>query len=382
MVIVHGASYAFAGLDILGDGHRPIGAREPSWTEYARMVGGFWPGVPSKQFHGQRHSFKVKAARPGHPILQGMDPTFIATDELYHQMQFFPETEILATAYDEPSLGGTGKDEPILTANQYGKGRVFYTALGHDLAAMREPGFTATFVRGAEWAASGRVALAGDAAAPDPPPLRALVVTGGHDYETSFYTLFEGYKDLAWTHAPSNAAAFRSEIRGKYDVLVLYDMSADLEEAGRRNLRDFLESGKAMVVLHHAIANYQDWPWWYKEVVGGKYLLKPEGGLAASTYKHDEDLFVRPVMRHPITSPIGPMHIRDETYKGMWISPDVNVLLRTDNPTSDGPVAWISPYPKSRVVYVELGHDSAAHRHPSYRALVRNAILWTAGRLR
>jgi type 1 glutamine amidotransferase len=71
----------------------------------------------------------------------------------------------------------------------------------------------------------------------------------------------------------------------------------------------------------------------------------------------------------------------DETYKGMWISPDVKVLLRTDNPTRDGPVAWISPYPKSRVVYIELGHGQTAHLHPAYRTLVQNAVRWSAGRL-
>jgi type 1 glutamine amidotransferase len=247
---------------------------------------------------------------------------------------------------------------------------------------MREQGFVTTFVRGTEWAARGSVATAARQAGLEPAPLRALVVTGGHDYEPSFYAVFEGYRDLVWTHVPSNTAAFKSDIRGKYDVVVLYDMSADLDDTGRGNLRSFLESGKGMVVLHHAIANYQNWPWWYKEVVGGKYLLKSEGELPASTYKHDEDLLVRPVTQHPITSPIGAIHIRDETYKGMWISPGVKVLLRTDNPTSDGPVAWISPYAGSRVVYIELGHDSAAHRHPSFRALVRNAMLWTTGRLK
>jgi uncharacterized protein len=163
---------------------------------------------------------------------------------------------------------------------------------------------------------------------------------------------------------------------------VLYDFSQELDDNGRKNLQDFLEGGKGLVVLHHAIADYQSWPWWYQEVVGGKYLLKPEGSMPGSTYKHDEDLLVRPVGSHPITANIGPMHIRDETYKGMWMSPSNKVLLQTDNPTSDGPVAWISAYPKSRVVYLELGHDSAAHRNPAYRALVRNSILWSAGRLR
>ena len=71
----------------------------------------------------------------------------------------------------------------------------------------------------------------------------------------------------------------------------------------------------------------------------------------------------------------------DETYKGMWISPDVKVLLKTDNPTSDGPVAWISPYAKSRVVYIQLGHGETAHLHPGYGTLVQDAIRWSAGRI-
>jgi len=383
MVIVHGASYAFAGLEILGDGHRSTGTKEAPWPEYGHMVGGFWPGIPAKQFHGQRHSFTVKIVDKEHPIFQAMGDSFVATDELYHSMQFFPETKVLATAYDGPAMGGTGKEEPMLTAVNYGKGRVFYTALGHEVPAMSENGFMETFVRGTEWAATGKVTLEANAASAKPklPPLRTLVVTGGHDYEPSFYTVFEGYDDLAWIHAVSNTTAFKSDIRKKYDVLVLYDMSSDLDENGRKNLRDFVESGKGVVVLHHAIADYPAWPWWYKEVVGGKYFVQPEGNTPGSTYKHDQDLFVRPTGNHPITNPIGPIHIRDEAYKGMWINPDNKVLLKTDHPASDGPLMWISPYEKSHVVYLELGHDAYAHRHPAYKALVRNSILWSAGRL-
>jgi type 1 glutamine amidotransferase len=41
----------------------------------------------------------------------------------------------------------------------YGKGRVFTTVLGHDVAAIQTPVFTALFSRGAEWAATGKVTL-------------------------------------------------------------------------------------------------------------------------------------------------------------------------------------------------------------------------------
>jgi len=222
--------------------------------------------------------------------------------------------------------------------------------------------------------------LAGLAAAPQN-PVRLLVVTGGHDYETSFYTLFEGYPDLAWDHATSNRDAFKQNIVPKYDVLLLYDMSQDLDVKGRENLRAFVESGKGVIVLHHAIADYQAWPWWSKEVVGGRYLLNKEGDTPGSTYKHDEHLRVSPIADHPITAGLKPFDITDETYKGMWISPTVKVLLETDNPTSDGPVAWISPYEKSRVVCVQLGHDGKAYRNPSFREIVRRSIFWSARRL-
>jgi type 1 glutamine amidotransferase len=44
-------------------------------------------------------------------------------------------------------------------------------------------------------------------------------------------------------------------------------------------------------------------------------------------------------------------------------------------------VAWIGPYSKSRVVYIQLGHDRIAQQNPDYQELVHRAVLWAAGRL-
>src|SRR5208337_957645 len=60
----------------------------------------------------------------------------------------------------------------------------------------------------------------------------------------------------------------------------------------------------------------------------------------------------------------------------------IKPILTTDCPSSDHAVAWISPYPKSRVVYIQLGHGHTLFYHPSYRALVHNAILWAAAERR
>jgi len=211
--------------------------------------------------------------------------------------------------------------------------------------------------------------------------LKVLVVTGGHDHDASFYSLFEGDDEISANVNP-HPRAFQGDLRKRVEVLVLYDSLQELEPERQQHLREFVESGKGVVVLHHAICDYLNWPWWYEEVVGGRWLFEPAAGKPATSYQHDEEILVRPVGEHPITKSIRPFRIWDETYKGLWISPKVKVLLETDHPRSDGPLAWISPYQKSRVVYIQLGHDRNAHLNPHYRSLVRNAILWSAGRLK
>ena len=230
------------------------------------------------------------------------------------------------------------------------------------------------------------LAFGGCAANPTPPPthsppIRALLITGGHEHDVGFYSIFDSYKDTVQITVSSSAIAFARDIRDKYDVLITYDFSRDLDETGKKNLRDFLESGKGVVVLHHALLDYQGWAWWYQEVVGGSYRLAPDGKHPTSTVKMGELMSITP-QNHAITAGMGPFQLTDETYKRMWISPDVTPLLTTDNPNSDSTIAWVSAYPKSKVVYIQLGHGHGSWDHPAFRAIVQNAILWSADRLK
>jgi type 1 glutamine amidotransferase len=367
-VAVHAATYTFSGLKTQGPEYHDREFIQPRWTAWGKMVGAYWSSERPPSGHAGRKVFTAKFTEPRHPITQDLPPSFRISDELYRNLRTEPDLEVLATGFD-------GKDQPLLWVHKYGAGRVCYTAWGHDLSSMQEPEFGQTFARAAEWVAKGKVE---PPVKPGDPGPRVLVVTGGHDYETSFYTLFENFR---WKHAVSAREAFKADIRGKYDVLVLYNLAREASDAEKKNLQDFAESGKGVVVLHHALCSHNDWPW-YAEMAGGKYGK-------TSTFKHDQDLVVKPVNRmHPLLTGVGltglamwEMHITDETYKGMWISPQATVLLRTDDQTSDGPVAWISPYSKSRVVTIQLGHDHTAHNHPAFRDLVKNAILWADKKL-
>lgn len=380
LVVVHAASYPFGETQVLGSHQTQTGVHQPAWPEWAAMVGAAWSDKDPKTGHAPRHIYEVQWTNATHPIAQGLGPSSTVSDELYHQFVLRPGIDVLATALDAKDNGGTGKQEPLLWTNRYGAGRVFHTALGHDVAAMSAPGFIVSFARGTEWAATEKVTLPANISLDpkDGNARRVLLVTGGHDHEQSFYAVLDGLRDIRVTVNP-HPAAFNGDLAQAYDCIVLYDYYIpDLPEAQQKNLHAYLEAGKGLVVLHHAIADYQNWPFWWQEVVGGRYLLHDEPPAKGSTYLHDQNVEVTPVGDHPIVRGLPPMYIHDEVYKGMWHADGLQVLLKTNHPASDEPLAWIGPWKKSRVVYIALGHGREAHENPWYRELVHRAVIWAA----
>jgi type 1 glutamine amidotransferase len=87
-----------------------------------------------------------------------------AKDELYDRLRG-PANNVLvlASTFSTKESGGSGEEEPSLMVVPFGEGRVFHTAMGHnngpDISAQRCVGFIATFQRGTEWAATGKVTL-------------------------------------------------------------------------------------------------------------------------------------------------------------------------------------------------------------------------------
>ena len=165
LVTLHGVTYGPLMGTILGpDGKFRLepGAAWPAWS---RMLGVTW--APELVGHARRHEFTVRLTDPGHPIARGLPASFTTNDELYHRMSLLPEVRVLAAAFSNPSLGGTGRDEPMMWTVSYGRGRSFHSPLGHDLKAMSAPGFVRMFTRAVEWAAAGAGAATREAGRED-----------------------------------------------------------------------------------------------------------------------------------------------------------------------------------------------------------------------
>ncbi len=164
LIVVHAANNSF-----------------PNWKEYNEMIGlGGWgdrneKSGPYVRFrdgkfvrdtqpggggsHGAQHDFQVVIRNGDHPITAGMPAAWMhVKDELYDRLRGPADNmTILATAYADPSQGGSGEHEPMIFTITYGQGRVFHTPMGHSPECMQCVGFITTLQRGAEWAATGKV---------------------------------------------------------------------------------------------------------------------------------------------------------------------------------------------------------------------------------
>ena len=113
---------------------------------YQWMIGG--------QFVGHPHcgDYVVRLTRTRSPITKGLKSRFNYNSEQYYMM-VDPVIDVLAdTVYKSPE--GKKTVLPVVWTKMYGKGRVFYSALGHDAEEFAKfPDALAIAVRGLLWAA-------------------------------------------------------------------------------------------------------------------------------------------------------------------------------------------------------------------------------------
>ena len=148
----------YANIDVLPK------AQETALLDYVNNGGGFVPlhcasfcfrnspefvALVGAQF--KRHGtgeFETKTVDAKHPITNGLEP-FKTWDETYvHTLHNEKDRHVLQTRQE-----GDG-EEPWTWVRTHGKGRIFYTAYGHDGRTWGNPGFNDLVERGIRWASA------------------------------------------------------------------------------------------------------------------------------------------------------------------------------------------------------------------------------------
>lgn len=128
--------------------HGTMGDSFRNETEYQFVVGGQWVSHP-----GDIIDYRVDITRPDDPIVAGIGAFEYRSEQYY--MHVDPSNEVLATT----TFTGAHLDfidgvvMPVFWKRRYGKGRVFYSALGHTADEFDVPQMRTIFERGALWAA-------------------------------------------------------------------------------------------------------------------------------------------------------------------------------------------------------------------------------------
>jgi len=122
-------------------------------TEWQFMTGGQWVAHPGND--GVKYQIRIKD--PDHPITAGIKDFDVASEQYYLHVD--PAVRVLATTtFPTPGVEGPHTpngffEMPQVWTKYYGKGRVFYNALGHQANIFNIPEALELMRRGFLWAA-------------------------------------------------------------------------------------------------------------------------------------------------------------------------------------------------------------------------------------
>ncbi|MCC6442732.1 MAG: ThuA domain-containing protein [Armatimonadetes bacterium] len=121
------------------------------WPEYGKLIGGYFNGHPWTQ------EVIVKVEDRKHPSTRELPESFKITDEIYQFRDWSRNDLRVLMSLDNASIdtgkgGRDDKDYAVAWVRNEGKGRVFYTSLGHIDDVWRNPLYRKHLIGGIKWA--------------------------------------------------------------------------------------------------------------------------------------------------------------------------------------------------------------------------------------
>ena len=124
------------------------------WPEYGEMIGGWFNEHPWMTFNAP-----IVNEQPDNPIVRHFPKEFVKYDEIYQPKEWSRDkVNVLLSLdpnkldYNNPRIHRTDHDFAVAWCKMYGKGRVFYSTLGHTEEAWHDPDIRKMYFEAIRWA--------------------------------------------------------------------------------------------------------------------------------------------------------------------------------------------------------------------------------------
>jgi type 1 glutamine amidotransferase len=123
------------------------------WPEYGEMIGGWFDEHPWSTFQAP-----IVNESPDFPAVRHFPAAFVKFDEIYQPKSWSRDkVNVLLSLdasklnFDNPRVHRADHDFPIAWSKMYGKGRVFYSTLGHTEESWQDPEIRKMYFEAIKW---------------------------------------------------------------------------------------------------------------------------------------------------------------------------------------------------------------------------------------
>jgi len=126
-----------------------------NWPEYGEMIGGWFDQHPWNTFNAP-----IINESPDFPAVRHFPHAFVKYDEIYQPKAWSRDKVNVLLSLDatrlnysnNPRIHRADHDFPVAWSKMYGKGRVFYSTLGHTEEAWQDPDIYKMYFEAIRWA--------------------------------------------------------------------------------------------------------------------------------------------------------------------------------------------------------------------------------------
>ena len=143
----------FFGIHSAADCGTSVGKSKKTWPEITEMIGGAFDGHPWTH----KGMYGIRNEDPNHPLVAPLEgKNFKISDEIYKHKDYKRENQRVLWSIDmlesyKPK-GRKDHDHAVLWVKNYGKGRVFFSALGHNESVFANEKILQVWLNGLQFA--------------------------------------------------------------------------------------------------------------------------------------------------------------------------------------------------------------------------------------